>query len=466
MSSATDNRPPRVLISGAGISGLFLANLLEAANIPYEVYERAEKIQPLGSVISLSPNVLPAFEQLGLWEGLQKIASPSIGAQFYDADLKMIGEFSSKGSHASTGYHLVLFSRPDLYELLQSKIPPSKIHMSKKVTSFQQNQDGVTLEFYDGTTAQGDILVGADGAYSSVREQLFKDLNNKGKLPAEDLRKMKKGYICLVGTTTPLDITKFPGVDTEIASSTIVAGNKSCPYTWAIFSVPGNKICWNVVLQLDIDASNEEKFKNSEWANATDDDMIKEVSEFKTVHGKLGDLIANTPRERISRVFFENKLFQTWHHSRTVLVGDAAHKCDTHLLPSTGQGAVNAMLDSIILANCIYEMGTPTQQGIQDAFKEYYNQRFKYAKEQYAMSNVVAKLQFGHSIAERLLRFLAFNLIPTSFQRKQAAKGGEYRPQATFLPRAPKRGTGKLTPQEPSKRYQEVQEASQAPVSL
>ncbi|KAF9210165.1 hypothetical protein BGZ49_003619 [Haplosporangium sp. Z 27] len=450
---STKDGSPHVLISGAGLAGLFLANLLEKANIPYDIYERAEVVQPLGSVISLSPNVMPAFEQLGMWEDLERISRPSIGAKFLDGNLKKIGAFSSEGSKELCGYDLVLFSRPELYNLLKSRVPEHKLHMSKKVASFQQNDQGVKLEFQDGTSATGDILVGADGAYSSVRKNLYEQLEEQGKLPKADKRTMKKGYICLVGTTDSLDPAKFPGVDSEIASSSVVAGNKSCPYTWAIFSVPENKLCWNAVLQLDIDASNEDKFRNSEWATATNEDMIKEISDFKTIHGRLGDLIDHTPKERISKVFFEDKLFKTWHHGRTVLIGDAAHK----LLPSTGQGAVNAMLDAIALANCLYEVKPTTHEAIQTAFKDFYDERFGYVKIQYDMSCVFAKLQFGHTLSERILRYLVFNLMPISMQRKNAAKSAEYRPQAVFLPRTPKRGTGKLLPQKSSKRYEEEQ---------
>lgn len=55
--------------------------------------------------------------------------------------------------------------------------------------------------------------------------------------------------------------------------------------------------------------------------------MIAEVKDFLTPFGgTMGELISATPRDKISRVFLEDKLFETWHAGRTVLIGDACHK--------------------------------------------------------------------------------------------------------------------------------------------
>lgn len=54
--------------------------------------------------------------------------------------------------------------------------------------------------------------------------------------------------------------------------------------------------------------------------------MIEKVKDFKSPWGTLADLIDQTPRDKISRVFLEDKVFETWTHGRTVLIGDAAHK--------------------------------------------------------------------------------------------------------------------------------------------
>lgn len=103
-----------------------------------------------------------------------------------------------------------LVSRPDLYDLLWCQIPKEKIQMNKKVVSMKQNDEGVVIRCSDNTSYHGDILVGADGAHSAVREQLFKDLKKKNKLPRSDDVPLPFTSICIVGQTEILDPEEFP----------------------------------------------------------------------------------------------------------------------------------------------------------------------------------------------------------------------------------------------------------------
>ncbi|KAF9284918.1 hypothetical protein BGZ74_001618, partial [Mortierella antarctica] len=164
--------PPVVLIAGAGIGGLTAALLLERANINYFVYERAVKVKNLGAAMSLNSNVLPIFKQLGLLDELMDISLPINSLDMYKENLKPIGSYDVTSYKAITGFETTIFARADLYDLLLSKIPPSKIHFNKKIMSMMQNKEGVMLRFSDNTHIHGDILIGADGAYSAVRQSL------------------------------------------------------------------------------------------------------------------------------------------------------------------------------------------------------------------------------------------------------------------------------------------------------
>ena len=73
-----------------------------------------------------------------------------------------------------------------------------------------QNKEGVMIRCADGTTYHGDILVGADGAYSAVRQHLYRTLKDQNLLPPTDAKELTKGFICLVGTTNPLDPEVYP----------------------------------------------------------------------------------------------------------------------------------------------------------------------------------------------------------------------------------------------------------------
>ncbi|KAG0293466.1 hypothetical protein BGZ96_002808 [Linnemannia gamsii] len=450
------DKPPHVLIAGAGLAGLFLGIFLERAGIPYEIFERSAQIKALGSVICLGPNILPAFEQLGLYEELMSFSKPALRNTFYTEDLKVIGNTETLPSTSeAVGYERILFARPELYNLLHRQIPPHKIHMSKKVLSFQQNHEGVMLRFSDNTTIHGDILVGADGAHSSIRQHLYKILDKEGRLPKSDTKGMKKGYIALVGTTDALDPDKYPGVMEEDSKCYNVIGDNNTPYTWVTFTVPGNRICWNVVVQLGLTDIADDQFRSSDWVPQQNQKMMNSIRHFKTHYGTMGDLFDATPIERVSKVYFEDMLFETWNYGRTVLIGDAAHK----LLPSSGAGAVNAMQDSVILANHLYDIKPTSFENIKRALSEYNGERFSAVKDQYPQSHISAKILFGHTFTERVLRHIVFRWLPKSMQLKQLIKDTAYRPQANFLPQAPKRGTMETVSQNPSKRnYKEREE--------
>ncbi|KAF9386806.1 hypothetical protein CPC16_007370 [Podila verticillata] len=440
--------PPVVLIAGAGLGGLMAALLLEKANINYFVFERAAKVKPLGSVISLSPNILPCFQQLGLLQEMEKISLTCDHMELYHQNLERIGSVDGRGFTEITGYKALFFSRPDLYNFLLSKIPPSKIFMSKKILSILQNDEGVMIRCSDNTHYHGDILIGADGAYSGVRQSMYKQMDELGLLPAVDKEDMSVGYICMVGTTGPLDPEKYPALkDSRCHFATILS--KDTPHSWSTATVSGHRLAWSAKVQLDKATAKDMMFRNSEWGPESNQAMIDELYNFPTIHGgKLGDLIDATDKDNISKVYIEEKMFQTWNYGRTVLIGDAAHK----MQPSGGQGAVAAMQDAVILVNCIYDIENITFENIKAALASYKSQRFEKAQEQVNMSKMLGKIIFGHKWTERMLRTVIYNL-PKWAQDNTYTKMATYRPMIAFLPPVPNVNNIKLLPQRPSTRY-------------
>ncbi|KAF9119113.1 hypothetical protein BGW39_000560 [Mortierella sp. 14UC] len=403
-----------------------------------------------------SANILAAFEQLDLYEELMTFAKRGCEGVFYTDQMKVIASSVALPAE-EIGYDRVLFSRPELYDMLFNKTPSHKVHLSKKIVSFDQDQGGVTVTFADDTTAHGDILVGADGAHSAVRKHLYKLLEEEGLLPECDTKAMSVGYVSLVGTTDALDPVKYPAVLQEECDTVFIIGDKGIPYTWATFTIPGNKICWNIVIQLGLSSLADEEVGSADWVAQDNRKMLDSIRHFKTTYGTLGELFDATPIERVSKVAFEDKLFETWNHGRVVVIGDAAHK----LLPSTGAGAVNAMQDAVLLSNHIYDILPTSHENIEAALNEYKEERFDAIKEQYPQSYMSAKLMYGHTFTERILRHVVFNWMPKSIQRKQVSKDTAYRPQANFLPLAPKRGTLDIIPQRPSKRIQQKEEEAE-----
>ncbi|KAF9103764.1 hypothetical protein BGX29_002951 [Mortierella sp. GBA35] len=378
--------------------------------------------------MSLSATVMPVLEQASLYDELLKISKPA----------------------AFLGYDRVMFTRPELYNLLFKQIPQHKMHLSKKVFSFQQNHEGVMLRFSDNTTFHGDVLVGSDGAHSSVRQHLYKTLEKQNLLPRADTKNMHKGYICLVGTMDALDPVKYPSLFDPECETSFIVGDKSTPHSWSTYTIPDNKICWSITVQLELSALEEDQFSSSDWLPQESRKLMDKLRHFKTPYGPM-----------VSKVYLEDMFYETWTHGGTVLIGDAAHK----ILPSNGQGAVNAIHDATILANCLYDIKPTSFENIKAALEDYKDERYDIVREQYAQSHFSAKLLYGKNFSERALRYMVLNWIPASMQSKQIVKDSTYIPQANFLPQVPKRGKIPFFQQKPSKRLAEEKHAKESVVA-
>lgn len=108
-----------------------------------------------------------------------------------------------------------MVERHRFYDLLLRQIPKERLHMNKKMVSTIEMATGVRIVFADGSMAQGDILVGADGAYSTVRQNLYSRLREEKRLLASDDVPLPYSSVALVGRTRSLDPSVYPNVRTE-----------------------------------------------------------------------------------------------------------------------------------------------------------------------------------------------------------------------------------------------------------
>ncbi|KAF9276731.1 hypothetical protein BGZ74_003550, partial [Mortierella antarctica] len=321
-------KKPKVLIVGAGIGGLTLGLLLKRGNIPFEIYELAKEVRSLGSGMLLGSSVITLFQQLGLYEEFQAIGKPFVQTNLVDEHLQPYHtlDFSLRAKYAGGDDYIL--SRPDLYEILLRQIPKENIHLGKRILSFEQNKDGVTIRCSDNATHHGDILVGSDGAHSAVRQHLFHVQKKKKLLPKSDDVPLPFSTVCLVGQTVPLDPEEYPLLKTPQSVFNAMLGQGS-PYSWSVATSIKNAFLFNVVLHLDVNtAKANDSFRNSEWGPEAAESMCKDVRHLKVPGGKggkdwtMGDIIDLTPKDLITKVMLEEKLFTTWYGGRTVLLGD------------------------------------------------------------------------------------------------------------------------------------------------
>ncbi|KAG0255774.1 hypothetical protein DFQ27_006076 [Actinomortierella ambigua] len=211
----------------------------------------------------------------------------------------------------------------------------------------------------------------------------------------------------------------------------------------AQFLMPDNSVAWMVNRYIsNVDLRNEKRFRNSEWGPEAADQMAAEVSSIKApLGGVIGDYIKNTPADLISKVMLEEKLFETWYHGRTVLMGDACHK----MFPAAGQGAVNAIQDACVLANVLAAAPSNRPDDILRAFRAYKSERFPHAKVSYDSSIQFGKLLQAGTKGD-MYRFV-FKRLPRFLWIKQLDSMLRYSPQVSFLPLVNPKGTTKPLPQ-------------------
>jgi len=107
------------------------------------------------------------------------------------------------------------------------QVPAENITFGKKVLKVTEEDDKVTIHLSDNTAYECDILVGADGSYSAVRQSMYKVMSDLGTLPESDGDELDAGYSMTVGVTKPLDPEKYPQLkDNSCHFVSVIGGDK------------------------------------------------------------------------------------------------------------------------------------------------------------------------------------------------------------------------------------------------
>ncbi|KAF9583374.1 hypothetical protein BGW38_009648, partial [Lunasporangiospora selenospora] len=205
----------RVIIVGGGIAGLALGVMLERAGVDFYILEAAAEMQSLGGVVFLGPPLMRVMEQLGLLDDLIRHSHKMSGVTVHNHRLAKISRFKLDYAKDRYGYNALTIARPKLYDILISRVPAYRVLFSKRVISTSQTHEGIKVRCEDGSIFSGDILVGADGGGSSVREHVYNHVQSRSKkheLLTKHLQ-AKHEQLGVVGVTRPLDSRLFPALD-------------------------------------------------------------------------------------------------------------------------------------------------------------------------------------------------------------------------------------------------------------
>ncbi|KAF9907151.1 hypothetical protein EC991_011291 [Linnemannia zychae] len=429
---------PAVLIVGAGLGGLMLGALLEKSNVPYVIFERTTSVKPLGCAMSVGPNLLPIFRQLGVYEEFIAISKPLEKLSYFNENMKEYNPVDHRPVQALAGYEYRIVSRAKLHDLMLRQVPEQNILYGRRVLNISEDYDKVTVHISKHESYEGDIIVGADGAYSAVRQRLYQQLKTKGELPKTDFEELPFSYTCLVGQTKPLDPEEFPCVKDKFCHFNTVLGQDK-PFTWMTLTTAQQTLCWMVIHHLDRKASKaaiEHRFRtseNSEWGTYPAQAMCNETRDFPVqlhdgMQRTLGDLYDRTPVELVSKMMMEEKVFDTWYSGRIVLLGDACHK----IHPTSGQGYVTAMHDAIALANLLYALPSSTNEEVTKIFEEYHAERHPIVTQAFKFSQLGKKM-----VAVGVVGAIAFQVcthMPKWLWKMVFTSNLRSRPQVGFLP--------------------------------
>ncbi len=190
-----------VLIIGGGVAGPALALFLKKAGISSAVYEAYAPGGELGGGLGLAPNGMNVLAVLGLANTLKRRASPARENRIYDERGHRFATYDTGGTEF--GEPNISCMRADLHAVVAEECRRQNITIAyrKRLSRLECRDESVVAHFEDGSSAHGDILVGADGIHSRTRREILpggRSLNlsaswvSEGRYPAMMCRRCRK----------------------------------------------------------------------------------------------------------------------------------------------------------------------------------------------------------------------------------------------------------------------------------
>jgi 2-polyprenyl-6-methoxyphenol hydroxylase-like FAD-dependent oxidoreductase len=162
-----------ILISGAGIAGPTLAFWLRAAGFEPTLIERAPALRTGGYVIDFWGLGYDIAERMGLAEDINRVGYHMRELRIVDDRGQRVAGFGTKVFRELTGGRYVTLGRSDLSRLIFEKVQGAEVIFDNEIVGLQEQADGVQVQFKNGDERRFDLVIGADGLHSRVRELTF-----------------------------------------------------------------------------------------------------------------------------------------------------------------------------------------------------------------------------------------------------------------------------------------------------
>ena len=318
----------QVAVVGAGIGGLTLGIALQRAGIEVTLYERAEELREVGAAIALSANGTRELYRLGVGEALDDVSTEPTELIYRDG--RTGGRIAA---HAGGADYRGRFGAPywgihrvDLQQTLAAAVHPENLHLGRAVTGVGDAGDGAVITFADGSTATADVVVGADGVHSVVRDHVC----GPDSGPVYSGTSAFRGLVAradLPSLPDPLAIQFWAGPDAHLLHYPM-GGQAHDDDTVNFFAVLCGPEQWsggNVAVR--------------------EGELLAAFDGWHPAVTEMLGAVEQSPRWPL----LSQPALTRWTRGRVVLIGDACHA----MLPHHGQGANQSIEDAVVLAELL-----------------------------------------------------------------------------------------------------------------
>lgn len=317
----------KILIAGGGIGGLAAALACSRVGATVALFERAGEFSEVGAGIQLGPNVMRVLYAWGLQDALARVIALPQRLQVCSATsgvelgVLRLGEVM----RVRYGSPYATIHRADLHALLLNALQGSgvQLNLDREVSDFVQHRDGVTLHLQSGQQANGEVLVGADGLCSRVRQQLLGD--------GAPIATGHLAYRALVAQGSLPERLRSQQITVWLGSQMHVVQYPVCAGEWlnVVAIVAGRT--HDAVDDWDQSANAEQLRRHLAGTCSTLQDLVQNID-----HWRLWSLSIRPPMRGPDEQA----------QGRVALLGDAAHP----MLPYLAQGAGMAIEDAAELS--------------------------------------------------------------------------------------------------------------------
>jgi len=349
----------RIIIAGGGIGGLTAA----LCCLHHTVFERASELGEVGAGIQLPPNAMKVFQALGIDEEIAKNAfqPEALEARMGETGRPIFTIPLTEQSMFRWGAPYLHIHRADYIEALSQALAaraPDALGLGAGVKTYVQDEDGATIILEDGRQFTGDVLVGADGIHSKIRESML----------GPD-KAVFTGNIAWRAVVPVRILDDYPPNPTAC----IWMGQGRHGVTYRLRR--GELANFVGIVE-------REDWTKESW---TEPGVREEaLADFAGWHPTITNLITMARAGALYRwALFDRSPLARWVDGRVALLGDAAHP----MLPFMAQGAAMAVEDAWVLAREL----TRYERPVAEALKAYKDIRYDRASRAQAVSRANMK---------------------------------------------------------------------------